>query len=74
MGRLCFVCPASGREVDTGIEVDPVSFVSLRGEQLGCPDCSDVHQMSEIIACVREKRPRDPLSDQVSSPARHPVK
>jgi hypothetical protein len=60
MGKLCFVCPASGREVDTGIEVDQISFGSLRGEQLGCPDCLEVHQMAEIKAWVRELPPLDP--------------
>jgi hypothetical protein len=48
MGRLWFVCPASEREVDTGIELDPVSFASLCGEELRCPDCLGVHQIAQI--------------------------
>ena len=66
MGTLCFVCPATGREVDTGIELDPVSFASLRSEQLGCPDCLGVHQITGIKAWVREQ-PRFDLVDQPSS-------
>ena len=34
MGTLVYVCPTNGREVDTGIEVDLVSFASLYGEQV----------------------------------------
>ena len=36
MGTIVYVCPTNGREVDTGIEVDLVSFASLYGEQVGC--------------------------------------
>ena len=45
MGTLGFVCPTIGREVDTGIEVDSLSFTSLYGEQLGCPECLEAHQL-----------------------------
>jgi hypothetical protein len=54
MGTLCFTCPASGREVDTGIELDLASFESLRAEQLGCPDCLGVHRLVELKAWVRQ--------------------
>src|SRR6478736_1828621 len=30
MGTLVFVCPTSGREVFTGLEIDPASFEGLR--------------------------------------------
>jgi hypothetical protein len=29
MGTLVFVCPTSGREVFTGLEIDPASFQGL---------------------------------------------
>jgi hypothetical protein len=48
MGTLGFVCPTTGREVDTGIEVDSLSFTSLHSEQLGCPECLETHQLSLI--------------------------
>ena len=60
MGTLCFVCPTSGREVDSGIEVDPVSFVGLQREQLGCPECLERHQLSDIKAWVADKMPLEP--------------
>jgi hypothetical protein len=50
MGSLCFVCPSSGRKVVTGVEVDPVSFESLRGEQLRCADCNELHDVAKIWA------------------------
>ena len=55
MGTLCFVCPTNGREVDTGIEVDNVSFATLYAEQLGCPECLEVHELSRIDAWVTDK-------------------
>ena len=60
MGTLRFVCPKSGLEVDTGIEVDPVSFNGLYRERLGCPECLDVHQLSETKAWVDDQLPPSP--------------
>ena len=60
VGTLCFVCPTSGREVDTGIDVDPLSSSSLRGEQLGCPECLEVHQLSNIEAWVSDNAAPEP--------------
>ena len=45
----------NGREVDTGIEVDNVSFATLYAEQLGCPECLEVHELSRIDAWVTDK-------------------
>jgi hypothetical protein len=53
--------PVSGRQVDTGIELDMGSFDSLRGE-LGCPECLGVHRIGAIKAWVRVK-PLDPVSE-----------
>ena len=61
MGTLCFICPVSESEVDTGIELDMGSFDSLRAEPLGCPECLGVHRIGAIKAWVREA-PR-PVSD-----------
>ena len=57
MGTLLYVCPTNGREVDTGIEVDLVSFASLYGEQVGCPECLEVHRLANIKAWVTDKAP-----------------
>ena len=59
MGTLGFVCPTTGREVDTGIEVDSLSFTSLHSEQLGCPECLETHQLSLIKVWVAETGPPD---------------
>lgn len=55
MGTLRFVCPTKGCEVDTNIEVDPASFKGLYGEQLGCPECLEVHRLSKIKAWVSDR-------------------
>ena len=60
MGTLRFVCPTKGCEVDTNIEVDPASFKGLYGEQLGCPECLEVHRLSEIKAWVSDNAPPEP--------------
>ena len=60
MGTLRFICPKSAREVDTGIEVDPVSFGGLYRERVGCPECLGMHQLSEIEAWVADQLPSDP--------------
>jgi hypothetical protein len=62
MGTLCFICPVSGREVDTGIELDMGGFDSLRAEPLGCPECLGVHRIGAIKAWVRVKS-LDPISE-----------
>ena len=60
MGTLGFVCPTTGREVDTGIEVDSLSFTSLHSEQLGCPECLETHQLSLIKVWVAEMGQHEP--------------
>ena len=47
MGTLVFVCPATGQEVTTGIEMDKATLASLRGEPLRCPYCPEAHQISD---------------------------
>lgn len=54
MGTLRFVCPANGREVDTGILADPISLEVIHQEQIGCPECLGVHQLSGIKAWVAD--------------------
>ena len=63
MGTLRFVCPTKGCEVDTNIEVDPASFKGLYSEQLGCPECLEVHRLSKIKAWVSDNSPPNPPSD-----------
>ena len=50
MGTLVFVCPTSGREVFTGLEIDPESFDGLSKvlAEIKCPDCGGTHNLFEV--------------------------
>ena len=50
MGTLVFVCPTSGREVFTGLEIDPVSLQGLPKvlAEITCPDCAKTHNLFEV--------------------------
>ena len=41
MGVLVFVCPTSGHEVVTGLEIDPTSYQGLKNEtaEIKCSAC-----------------------------------
>ena len=51
MSALFFVCPESGREVSTGIEIDNDSF--QRGlptvlAEIRCPECGSTHNLFDV--------------------------
>jgi hypothetical protein len=50
MGTLVFVCPTSGREVFTGLEIDPASFQGLPKvlAEIKCADCGGTHNLFEV--------------------------
>ena len=52
MGALVFVCPATGLEVPTGLEMDHEIFAALPSvlPDLSCPHCTKPHQLSEVTA------------------------
>jgi hypothetical protein len=52
MGTLTFVCPATGNEVSTGIEMDHATLSSLELSKIYCPHCRQPHQMAGIVAGV----------------------
>ena len=58
MGILSFVCPSTGREVSTGIDIDAGSFTSLptRLTQITCPYCNDHHTLSTIRSWLGTER------------------
>ena len=62
MGTLIFVCPASGQEVPTGLEMDPETLVSLRNENVRCPHCHATHRLSDVRASIAQRS--DILSDE----------
>jgi predicted RNA-binding Zn-ribbon protein involved in translation (DUF1610 family) len=46
MERLLFVCPATGREVDVGIETEIGTLLRIKDETVSerCPACGQVHR------------------------------
>jgi hypothetical protein len=44
MGTLVFVCPATGEEVSTGIEMDLTTLNQLDLAKVYCPNCRQPHQ------------------------------
>jgi hypothetical protein len=52
MGTLIFVCPTTGHQVSTGVELDRTSFKSLPRTKTAifCPRCHEEHLLSRIWA------------------------
>ena len=48
MGALIFVCPATGEEVPTGIEMDLATLGQVDWAKIYCPHCQQSHQMAGI--------------------------
>ena len=62
MGTLVFVCPTTGHEVSSGIEIDRSSFKSLPRTKtaISCPHCRDNHLLSAIWAWLVSDYPEVP--------------
>lgn len=63
MSVLFFVCPESGREISSNLDID----VSFRGlppvlADIKCPDCGQTHNLFDVP--VR-------LSDEIAQPAQN---
>ena len=55
-------CPTTGREVSTGIEIDPTSYRGLPSEftEITCPVCSETHNLSNVQPrAERRARPQE---------------
>ena len=48
MGTLVFLCPATGLEVSTGIDMDLATLQQLELSKVYCPHCRQQHQMAGI--------------------------
>jgi hypothetical protein len=48
MGTLVFVCPATGAEVSTGIEMELETLQHLELSKVYCPHCRQQHQLTGI--------------------------
>ena len=59
MGTLVFVCPTSGHEVSTGVEVDRSSYRKLSRTKTAifCPRCRESHKLSVIWAWLANETP-----------------
>jgi hypothetical protein len=59
MALLKFNCPTTGREVDTGIDLDAQSFAALPRAitLLTCPHCADPHLLAHVQAWLGELQP-----------------
>jgi hypothetical protein len=64
MGTLVFICPATGDEVLTGIEMESETLESLRTEPVRCPYCRQVHQLSGILAWLQNEDRHPPVMEQ----------
>ena len=56
MGTLVFVCPTTGLEVFTGLEMDFDTFADLPSvlPDIRCPHCSKPHQLRHVAARLVE--------------------
>ena len=61
MGTLAFVCPATGRSVFTGLEIDTSSYSPIlknRLSQMRCTQCGQPHELSEVVSWLAEDSKR----------------
>ena len=70
MGTLIFVCPTTGHQVSTGVEVDRSSFKSLPTKtSIFCPRCGKNHLLSRIWAWLDSNVPESPANCSAGRPA-----
>ena len=57
MGALIFVCPTSGHEVSTGLEIDPDSYRALPKvlAEIKCPACGLIHNLYQVDARLADE-------------------
>jgi hypothetical protein len=64
MGTLAFVCPATGDEVSTGIEIDLATLEHCELSKIYCPHCRQQHQIAGIEYWLAEVRPRETTHEE----------
>ena len=69
MGTLIFVCPTTGHQSSTGVEVDRSSYKSLPRTKttIFCPRCHKSHLLSRIWAWLDSNDPQVVVTDVVSA-------
>jgi hypothetical protein len=49
MDPLKFICPATGHQVHTEVDLDENSFADLEDDtELSCPHCADTHRLGDV--------------------------
>ena len=64
MGTLVFVCPATGAEVSTGVEIDRATLKTLELAKVYCPQCRQQHQVAGIEYWLTEEPLLEPKHDE----------
>ena len=72
MGTLVYVCPTTGHQISTGVEVDRSSYKRLPRTKTAifCPRSHKNHLLSRIWAWLDSNDPEVVVTDAVPSPAR----
>jgi hypothetical protein len=70
MSVLLFVCPQSGREVSSYIDIDHDSFRALPPvlSDIKCPDCGRIHNLFNVPVRLSDEI-ADPIEEVPSSPS-----
>ena len=73
MGTLIFVCPTTGHQVSTGVEVDRSSYKMLPRTKTAifCPRCHKNHLLSRIWAWLDSNDPHAPVTPDKSAAQPH---
>jgi hypothetical protein len=52
MSAIIFTCPETGREVSTGIDIDPETYGTLlyKVTEINCPVCKHHHTLANVHA------------------------
>jgi hypothetical protein len=69
MGTLVFVCPATGAQVSTGIEMELVTLKQLELSKVYCPHCRQQHQMAGIRHWLTEVELLESTHNEVAKAA-----
>jgi hypothetical protein len=69
MGTLVFVCPTTGHEVSTGVEIDRSNYKRLSRTKTAvfCPRCHKNHKLAVIWAWLADEVPQAPESSTKSA-------
>jgi hypothetical protein len=58
MAPFKFVCPATEKQVDTGVDLDDDTFADLSdGLELSCPHCADTHRLDSVQSWLGDAIP-----------------